>query len=301
MHIHNYNHLYYFYITAKLGGMTAAAEHLNTSQSSLSAQVKILEINFNKKLFKKSGRKIELTDFGREVYGYCRNAFDVFDQMSDQIFNKQHAKAARVSVGVSAEIERPYVTDVLSDVSRLYQKNDAPLLNLISENTKTLVEDLKLGDIDILLTTDAIVDSEIQLISDVSLPVGFFIQSEFKKIIKNSSLEKVINSGEIPMVLPAKGTVLRAEIDTYFNRKKIKPNCVFESNMLAAVIRAAIDGLGAAIVPLAFVERDLTDSKLINLFERSPWQHRITALASRGKLSEEKSDFMYKLISRLKK
>ena len=63
----NYNHLYYFYITAKLKGVTVAALQLNTSQPSLSSQIKNLETALKRKLFRKSGRNIELTEDGKRV------------------------------------------------------------------------------------------------------------------------------------------------------------------------------------------------------------------------------------------
>ena len=85
MNISNYNHLFYFYITAKLEGVTAAAKYLNTSQSSLSIQINTLEETLGKDLFHKAGRRMELTDTGRELYQYCRRAFDIFNEMFDQL------------------------------------------------------------------------------------------------------------------------------------------------------------------------------------------------------------------------
>ncbi len=83
----NYNHFYYFYIIAKLEGVSTAAKHLNTSQSSLSSQIKVLESQLGFSLFKKSGRKIQLTAEGREIFQYCRRSFENFEEMFDQIVN----------------------------------------------------------------------------------------------------------------------------------------------------------------------------------------------------------------------
>ena len=38
--MYNYNHLYYFYVTAKAGGVNAAAQHLRISQPSLKQSAK---------------------------------------------------------------------------------------------------------------------------------------------------------------------------------------------------------------------------------------------------------------------
>ena len=51
--MYNFNHLYYFYVTAKSGGVNAAAQHLRISQPSLSSQLKVLERSLDLRLFEK--------------------------------------------------------------------------------------------------------------------------------------------------------------------------------------------------------------------------------------------------------
>lgn len=72
----NYNHLYYFYMTAKSGGVTFAAKALRIAQPSLSAQLKVLENTLNRKLFHKVGRRMELTPDGEQAFGFCRKMFE---------------------------------------------------------------------------------------------------------------------------------------------------------------------------------------------------------------------------------
>ena len=59
----NYNHMYYFYVTAKLGGVTNAAQYLHISQPSLSSQLKVFESTIEQKLFEKKGRRMQLRRF----------------------------------------------------------------------------------------------------------------------------------------------------------------------------------------------------------------------------------------------
>ena len=131
MNVYNYNHLFYFYVTAKLGGVTLAAKHLNTSQSSLSTQINTLEAVLGRELFQKAGRRMKLTEAGKEIFNYCRRSFEIFDEMFDHLDRKKSSMGVRISVGVSVDIERPFVTDVLAKVSKQYGKNERPLLKLI--------------------------------------------------------------------------------------------------------------------------------------------------------------------------
>ena len=109
----NYNHLYYFYIAAKLGGVTSAARQLNTSQPSLSAQIKSLETSFNRELFRKSGRKMELTEEGHRIYAYCRSMFEIAEELEEYVNGEDTIKRLRVAIGVSSEVERPFVANVI--------------------------------------------------------------------------------------------------------------------------------------------------------------------------------------------
>ena len=72
----NFRHLHYFWVTAKAGGVMRAGEQLHTTPQTLSGQIKLLEGWLGRKLFRKSGRQLELTDDGRVALRYA-----------DQIFN----------------------------------------------------------------------------------------------------------------------------------------------------------------------------------------------------------------------
>jgi LysR family transcriptional regulator, transcriptional activator of nhaA len=299
MNIYNYNHLFYFYVTAKLNGVTVAAKHLNTSQSSLSSQIKTLEAVIKRKLFKKVGRKIELTDSGKEIYNYCRRSFEIFDEMFDQIENKSTSMGKRISVGVAVDIERPFITDALSKISKQYPKNQRPLLNLVSLPASQLEQLLKLGELDLLLTPNSTLDTEIKSLTAVELPVGLFAPYEIATQFKKKPLEDNFSKIEFPFALPSKLTSLRSETDQFLIKKKLNPICVFESNIISSVIHASSDGLGATFLPKAYVSRELKSEKLIQLNKRPLWNHRIFILCSRRGLDEGRGQFASKLINHM--
>ena len=52
----NFKHLYYFWATAKAGGIVRAGEQLHITPQTLSGQIKLLEDRLGCALFRKSGR-----------------------------------------------------------------------------------------------------------------------------------------------------------------------------------------------------------------------------------------------------
>jgi LysR family transcriptional activator of nhaA len=102
----NFKHLYYFWVTAKAGGIMRAGEQLHTTPQTLSGQIKLLEDWLGRKLFRKSGRQLELTEHGRLALGYA-----------DQIFNlgQDLETALRQARGVQRRLDfRVGVADSVS-------------------------------------------------------------------------------------------------------------------------------------------------------------------------------------------
>ena len=49
----NFKHLHYFWVTAKAGGVMRAGAQLHTTPQTLSGQIRLLEEDLGRKLFKK--------------------------------------------------------------------------------------------------------------------------------------------------------------------------------------------------------------------------------------------------------
>ncbi len=81
----NFKHLYYFWATAKAGGIMRAGKQLHTTPQTLSAQIKLLEERLGCALFRKSGRRLELTDEGRVALGYADQIFALSAELEGAI------------------------------------------------------------------------------------------------------------------------------------------------------------------------------------------------------------------------
>lgn len=299
MNAYNFNHLYYFYVTAKLEGITLAAKFLNTSQSSLSTQIKTLEHALNKRLFRKSGRKIALTDEGRELYRYVRRAFEVFEEMFDQLNRKPNSMGVRITVGVSKEIDRPFVTDLIAKILKKYPKSRRPLINLLSLKSEELYLQLQAGQIDLLLTNKAYIDGQIRILKEFQLNVRAFVTRDLASQLKGTSFDSVLKNEDLGFVFASKLTNLRSEIDSYMVKRKARPTVVFESNIIASVVRATVDGMGITILPSAYVAREVKSESLFSLTEKPLWKHRLMAIKSNDIDDADKNEFARHFVDEL--
>lgn len=289
---YNFNHLYYFYIIASHGNMTTASEFLNTSQPSLSVQMRALESALRRQLFTREKRKIELTSFGQQLLSYCKKSFEIFEEMQENAFDqKLNRRLLTVSIGVSLEIDRPFVTEIIAKISRSQPKDLRPKINLISLSTPMLSQMLRAGEIDLLLSTKATIDQDVELLFRYSLPVGCFGNREMHAATRGARLDSVLRDRRYGLALPSHLTQLRSEIDHYFLKRRIHANPLFESNILAAVIRAASDGLGLTIIPEAYVWSEIRSHKLFRISDSALWKHQLMLLTKRGRSHEGKAAF----------
>src|SRR6476620_9180608 len=146
--MYNYNHLYYFYVTAKSGGVTTAAKHLRISQPSLSSQLKVLESALGTKLFQKVGRNNVLTEAGWVIFGFCRRMFELSEEMGEQVSKRVPSATRRIHIGVSDDVDRPFVVEFVSLFLKKHGLTQRPKVTIISDREDQLIERLRFRDLD---------------------------------------------------------------------------------------------------------------------------------------------------------
>ena len=72
----NYHHLRHFWVIARYGNLTRAAEALRISPSTLSEQLAELEGWLGQKLFERSRRRLILTEGGRVAWEHAETIFN---------------------------------------------------------------------------------------------------------------------------------------------------------------------------------------------------------------------------------
>jgi len=94
----NYNHLYYFWVVAREGGVVRAAEELMVSQPTISVQIKELEQAVGHKLFDRAGRGLQLTDAGRIAFNYANEIFSLGQEMTNALERQPAGRPLKLSV-----------------------------------------------------------------------------------------------------------------------------------------------------------------------------------------------------------
>jgi len=107
-----------FVEVARLGSVTAAARELGRSQPAISHRLRCLERELGVPLFEKIGRRLQLTDFGRELQLRCLDLIALSRGLRDLVSDTEGPIAGRVRVGtfptIAAHLLVPAVGDLLA-------------------------------------------------------------------------------------------------------------------------------------------------------------------------------------------
>ncbi len=302
--MYNYNHLYYFYVTAKSGGVGAAAKHLSISQPSLSSQLKVLERSLDVRLFQKVGRHNQLTEAGSVIFGFCRQMFEISEEMGELISKKVPSAARRIHIGVSEEVDRPFVVEVVSLFLKKHGLAQRPKVSVVSGTHEQLTERLRFRELDVVVTQLAMIDPELENLERAEVPVALTCSSQWrlrtnrrglKDLKAPAVIREIVGGEEAQWLMPSSRFRLRAETDRFFEANELKGRIVFESDVISSLVRSVIDGIGLAFLPLLYVAREIREKSVRVIGPKEGyWKYRV-GLACHG---QNKNDVLIKALAR---
>src|SRR3954447_5477014 len=101
----NFRHLHYFWVVAKEGSITRAAERLGLAVQTVSTQLTLLEQSVGKSLLTQQGRRLVLTEAGRLALSYADQIFLLGEQMQEALGETDSART-RLTVGISDSLPK---------------------------------------------------------------------------------------------------------------------------------------------------------------------------------------------------
>ena len=279
----NYNHLYYFYVTAKLAGVSNAAKFLSISQPSLSTQIKIFEAAVDRRLFEKVGRKMQLTNEGERVYVYCRQIFEVADNLSEYLKSPEQRDKRRLGIGVSDQIERPFIADLLSNILQQGKEHVHALLTITSGSDEELLRKLRAQETDLVILNRNFKADDLHEVVSLKMPVALVISKGLLKMLgirKAPTLLEIFKNDRIMLFNASEKMRLRHEADVFMQQKNLKKTVLMESDILSVVARAVVDEGGCAFLPVPYIYNELKLGLLIAIGPpEGLWRHRISLIS----------------------
>lgn len=226
--------------------MSAAAERLGVTQPTVSAQIQALEQALGQQLVDRRGRKIELTHAGKIVFRYAEEIFKAGSDLLAAVSGQSDSGPLMLEVGVGDSVPKLVALAILRPVLRMGK----PVHVVCREwRMDQLLSELAREHIDLVLS-----DSPAPA-SAPGHPVSQAVAHSRIGIFACPQLAAKYREGfpgslhGAPMLLPAVGILLRANIDGWFALRGIAPHIVFEAEDRAMMHHFAMEGFGVGPVP----------------------------------------------------
>lgn len=239
---------------AELQSVTRASEALFLTQPAVSIQLKKLQDQFSIPLFEVVGRKIYITDFGKEIVASIDSILEEVQAISTKSLAHEGKLVGKLKIAIvsTAKYAMPYL---LAD---FMQKNDGVDLVMDVTNKDTVIRSLENNEVDFAMVStipDKLKIERIELMKNKLYLVGSNRNVSHNKNISKNDFEK------LPLIFRENGSATRLAMESYLKEKDISILKKMELTSNEAVKQALIAGLGFSIMPLIGIKNSL------NMFE----------------------------------
>ena len=248
----NYHHLFYFWMVAKTGTVSAAAKKLHLARPTVTAQVRELERSVGQKLLRQQGRGLVLTEFGQQIFAYAENIFSIGQELREFIKTGQPGRRQKLRVGMPDVVPKLIAFELLKPA---LIGAEPPRMECYEGKLTDLLADLAIHRLDLVLS-----DSPAPTTLDVNV-YNHKLGECGLSILATPSLAKKYRKGfpdsltNAPILLPTELTVVRRSLDRWMEDRKVFPEIVaeLEDSALLKVFGQA----GQGVFPVPSVIEDI--------------------------------------------
>ncbi len=235
--------LEYFIKTAEVLHFTKAAELCFVTQSGLSQQIKKLEEELGLPLFKRIGKKVQLTEAGSVFLIHAKKVVENVENGKQAIEDLNEMIGGELRIGVTY-IFGLLILPVVNTFAKKYQN-----LKIVVEygTTEALEQKLLDNQLDVVLVISS---HEIELpIQKIPLFTSHMVLA-VSRTHALADLDKIAfkKIEEIPLVLPGKGSNSREFVEELFQKFNMKPKISIELHSIHALLQMVENSDWATIV-----------------------------------------------------
>ena len=238
---------------------TRAAAELFLSQPAVSMQVRQLERQLGVPLFERLGKRVHLTEAGREVYQYSRSVAQQLDEMETLLADLKGLNSGRLRISV-ASTANYFVPNLLA---AFHKRFPGVTVSLDVTNRETLIGQLSDNTVDLVIMGQppASLDVDAQAFMENPLVV---VAPPGHSLARGKSVPlKRLQEETFLVREPGSGT--RIAMERFFTERGIRLKTGMEVGSNEAIKQSVQAGLGLGLLSRATIEQELTLKRLIIL------------------------------------
>lgn len=230
-----------FVKVVELGGVTSAARALRIAQPAISRKIHALESEFGKNLFFKTGRKLQVTPFGYDVYQHARSVLSEMDTLNQL---SQSLPAPRLRIGASLTTLSQYLPRVVSQFRDTHPEVQVSVLTGRSDEVYDMITEgrIEIGVVSAPIqkpyfTAHLLFEDPCHLICPATHPLAT------ETIIEPTHLH------EVSFVTMTNHTKFRQDLNLIFAAFNVEPYIRMEIDNIDVIERMVKSNLGVTLLP----------------------------------------------------
>jgi DNA-binding transcriptional LysR family regulator len=231
-----------FEAAARHGSFTRAADELFLTQPTVSIQIKHLTTAIGLPLFEQVGKRLYLTDAGKELHSTCKAIFDRLSQMEMTIANFQGMKQGYLKLAVITTAKY-FIPRLLGPFCQLY-----PGVNVTLQvtNHEGLIERMGQNLDDLYIMSRPPEGEEVEVTPFLDNPLVVIAPSNHPLASQKRIPIKTLK--DYPFILREQGSGTREAAQKLFKEEGIEVNVKLDLGSNEAIKQAILGGLGLSVL-----------------------------------------------------
>jgi DNA-binding transcriptional LysR family regulator len=249
------NQLQIFLKIVQTQSVTKAAEELHLTQPAVSIQLKNFQEHFDIPLTEVLGRKIYITEFGREI---AETAESIINQIyainyKTMAYKGQLSGRFKISVVSTGKYVMPFF------LSNFLQQHSGVELIMDVTNKSKVVESFENNELDFALVSIIPTSLNIEKL-DLLQNKLFLVGNSKNKIESGTDIKELFKY--LPLIFREKGSGTRQTMESFIEQNNLSYLKKMELTSNEAVKQALLAGLGYSIMPLIGIKNELHNNEL---------------------------------------
>ena len=244
-----------FYKVSQTKSITKAAAELHLTQPAVSIQLRNFQEQFEVSLTEVVGRKLFVTDFGKEIAIAVENILNEVHAINykTMIYKGQLAGRLKISIVSTGKYVMPLF------LSGFLKQHESIELVLDVTNKTKVIESLEKNEVDFSLVS--VLPSQLQIERVELIQNKLFLVANTSQKFKQKLYDKSIFEA-LPLIYREEGSGTRHVMEQFIEKNKLPVRKKMELTSNEAVKQAVLAGLGFSIMPLIGIKNELSNGDL---------------------------------------
>ena len=233
-----------FYTVVNNKSISKGAEVLLISQPAVTQAIKNLESQLGVTLFIRTKKGISLTLEGKELYYYIKEGMNYFINGTNKLLELKNLESGTLRIGASTSITEHFLIKYINKYHELYPNIEIKIINELTDN---LINDLRNGSLDIVISTETFKDNK---------DIVFNPLSDINYIFVSNKKDDKLNE-QSKLIIQSNPSIARNIFDNFIKENNIIFNNKMEVVSHRLVTELVKNNMGIGFVVKEYIKEDL--------------------------------------------